>query len=153
MRWVFWIFLFLSFLLINENTVKWLLAIMVGGYDPQSGFERAIQYLTLDGFLFSASFRIVPYVVLSAVVIFSNLKNTIIGKIALYCSLVTVSVFHFWGYWEMQHSLFTSEHTSSTAALAIIFIPIHAIWLSALAGALAYGVGTVSKLLLDHAEP
>ncbi len=151
MRGLFWTLLLLSFLLINETTVEWLLAVTVGGYDPQPGFERVTQYFTLDSFLFSASFRIVPYVVLSAVAIFSSLKNSTIGKITLYCSLTTISIFHFWGYWGMQHSLFTSEHTSSTSALAIIFIPIHAIWLSTVAGALGYGLAKIIRLVLNRA--
>lgn len=49
MRWLFWTLLFLSFLLINETLVEWLLAVIVG------------------------------------------------EKTALYCSLVTISLFHFWG--------------------------------------------------------
>ena len=51
----------------------------------------------------------------------------------------------------MQHSLFTSEHTSSTAGLAIIFIPIHATWLSPVAGALGYGLAKVTRLVLNRA--
>ncbi|MBU2978753.1 hypothetical protein [Alteromonas sp. C1M14] len=145
MRWLFWALLFLSFLLINETTVNWLLAVVVGGYAPQPGFERATQYFTLHSFLSSASFRIVPYAVLCAVVLFSSLKKSSSGKIAIYCSLAAISLFHFWGYWGMQHSLFTSEHTSSTSALAIIFIPIHAIWLSAVLGALGYGLAKITK--------
>lgn len=151
MKWLFWTLLFLSFLLINETTVEWLLAVIVGGYAPQPGFLRVTQYLTLHSFLFSASFRIVPYIVLSAVALFSNLKESCIGKIALYCSLAAISLFHFWGYWSMQHSLFTSEHTSSTAGLAIIFTPIHATWLSPVAGALGYGLAKVTRLVLNRA--
>ncbi|RRJ23900.1 hypothetical protein EIK76_07570 [Rheinheimera mesophila] len=151
MRWLFWTLLLLSFLFINETTVNWLLAVIVCGYGPQSGFERATQYFTLDSFLFSASFRIIPYIVLSAVALFSSLKNSAIGKIALYSSLATISIFHFWGYWGMQHSLFTPEHTSSTSALAIIFIPIHAIWLSAVTGTLGYGLAKVTRLVLNRA--
>lgn len=147
MRWLFWSSLFLSFLLINETTVNWLLAVIVGGYDLQPGFERATQYSTLASFLFSTSFRIIPYLGLSAVALFSSLKSSTIGKIALYCSLAAISLFHFWGYWGMQHSLFTDEHTSSTSALAIIFIPIHAIWISAVAGALGYGLTKVTRLV------
>lgn len=151
MKWLFWTLLFLSFLLINETTVEWLLAIIVGGYSPQPGFERATHYFTIQSFLFSACFRIIPYIVLSAVTLFSSLKNTSIGKLALYCSLAAISLFHFWGYWGMQHSLFTSEHTSSTSVLAIIFIPIHAIWLGAVAGALGYGLAKFTRLVLNRA--
>ncbi|WP_414830464.1 hypothetical protein [Alteromonas sp. H39] len=151
MRLLFWILVFLSFLLINETTVEWLLAVIVGGYAPQPGFERATQYFTLESFLFSASFRIVPYILLSAIALFSSLKSSTIGKIALYCSLATISLFHLWGYWGMQHSLFTSEHTSSTSALAIVFIPIHAIWLSAVAGALSYGLAKLTERVFNRA--
>ncbi|MEP4888850.1 MAG: hypothetical protein ABJV04_02390 [Aliiglaciecola sp.] len=153
MKWLFWMLLFLSFLLINEITVEWLLAVVVGGYAPQPGFERATQYFTVHSFLFSASFRVIPYIVLSAVavVLFSSLKKSSIGKIALYCSLAAISLFHFWGYWDMQHSHFTSEHTSSTSALAIIFIPIHAIWLSAVVGVLGYGLAKITRLVLNRA--
>ena len=152
MRWLFWALLFLSFLLINETAVKWLLAVIVGGYDFQAGFESATQYFSLDSFLFSASFRIVPYIALSVVAIFFGLQSYLTGKVALYCSLATISIFHFWGYWDMQHSLFTSEHTSSTSALAIVFIPIHAIWLSAVAGALGYGLTKIARLVLNRAS-
>lgn len=51
----------------------------------------------------------------------------------------------------MQHSHFTSELTSSTSALAIIFIPIHVIWLSEVAGAIGYGLGKVTRLVLNRA--
>jgi len=150
MRWLFWALLFLSFLLINETAVQWILAVIVGGYAPQPGFECATQYFTLNSFFSSASFRIVPYIALAAVALFSNLKHSIIGKTALYCSLVTIALAHFWGYWNMQHSFFTTERTASTAALDIIFIPINSIWLGAVAGAFGYGLAKVTRLLLNR---
>ncbi|GAC16203.1 hypothetical protein [Aliiglaciecola lipolytica] len=146
MKWIFWTLLLLSFILINEITVQWLLAINIGGYEAHPGFERAIQNFTLDSFLFSSSFRLIPYSVLSAIALFSNLKNSTAGKIALSCSLAAISAFHFWGYWSMQHSLFTSEHTTSTAGLDILFIPIYAVWISTIAGGLAYGSTKIMKL-------
>ena len=146
MKRLFLTLLFASFLLINETTVEWLLAVLVGGYAMQPGFERVMQLFTIDGFLFSGFFRIIPYLLLSAVFIFSNLKQSTLGKTALWCALISISLFHFWGYWEMQHSLFTADHTSSTSALSIIYVPIHAIWISALAGAAGYALAKVATL-------
>lgn len=150
MRWLFWVLLFLSFLLINETAVHWILAVIVGGYAAQPGFERAIEYFTLSSFLFAALFRSVPYIGLAAVAKFSNLKHSSSGKTALYCSLATIAFMHFWGYWNMQHSFFTAERTSSTAVLDIIFTPINAIWLSAVVGALGYGLAKATRLFLNR---
>ena len=139
----FWIVLFTAFVVINETLVDWVLAIVVGDYGVAEGFARATRFLTVDSLLFAAGFRASPYGALLLVGLTTRLKHTIPGKFALWLALLAIAAIHFSGYWGMQHSLYTGAHTSSTSALAIIFVPIHAAWMGAIAG----GVGFVMAKL------
>ena len=130
----FWIVLFTAFVVINETLVDWVLAIVVGDYGVAEGFARATRFLTVDSLLFAAGFRAIPYGALLLVGLTTRLKHTIPGKFALWLALLAIAAIHFSGYWGMQHSLYTGAHTSSTSALAIIFVPIHAAWMGAIAG-------------------
>lgn len=139
----FWIVLIAAFVVINEILVDWVLAILVGDFDVAEGFSEVTRYLTVDSLLFSAGFRVIPYGALLLVGLTTRLKHTIPGKFALWLALLAIAAIHFSGYWGMQHSLYTQAHTSSTSALAIIFVPIHAAWMGAIAG----GVGFVMAKL------
>ncbi|MDG6098058.1 hypothetical protein EXU34_11420 [Alteromonas sp. ZYF713] len=135
----FWIVLFTAFVVINEILVDWVLSIVVGDYGVAEGFARVTRFLTVDSLLFAGGFRAIPYGALLLVGLTTRLKHSIPGKFALWLALLAIAVIHFWGYWDMQHSLYTPAHTSSTSALAVIFVPIHAVWIGAIAG----GVGVV----------
>ena len=139
----FWIVLFTAFVVINETLVDWVLAIVVGDYGVAEGFARVTRFLTVDSLLFAAGFRAIPYGALLLVGLTTRLKHSIPGKFALWLALLAIAEIHFSGYWGMQHSLYTEAHTSSTSALAIIFVPIHAAWMGAIAG----GVGFVMAKL------
>ena len=130
----FWIVLITAFVVINETLVDWLLAIFVGDYGVAEGFTKVTRLWTLDSVLFAAAFRAIPYGALLLVGLTTSLKRSVPGKLALWLALLAIAAIHFWGYWGMQHSLYTTAHTSSTSALALIFVPIHAAWIGALTG-------------------
>jgi hypothetical protein len=139
------------FILINESTISWLLALVVGQYSIDEGFERAFRYFNIVGFLFSGLFRLIPYLILTLIVFKSKLTTNLAGWLAVWVAMFVVVAFHAYGYWEVQHSLYTSEHTSSTASIAFIFIPFHAIFYGSIAGAVVYFSGLVVKAVSNRA--
>jgi len=130
----FWIMLIAAFVVINEILVDWVLAVSVGDFGVTEGFSEVTRYLTVDSLLFAAGFRVIPYGALMLVGLTTRLKRSVPGKVALWFALLAIAAIHFSGYWGMQHSLYTPAHTSSTSVLALIFVPIHAVWIGALTG-------------------
>jgi hypothetical protein len=55
--------------------------------------------------------------------------------------------FQAYGYREVQHSLYTSEHTSSSASIAFIFIPFQAIFYGSIADAVVYLSGLLVNVV------
>ena len=146
----FWIVLFTAFVVINETLVDWALALVVGDYGVAEGFARATRFLTVDSLLFAAGFRAIPYGALLLVGLTTRLKHSIPGKFALWLALLAIAAIHFSGYWGMQHSLYTGAHTSSTSALAIIFVPIHAAWMGAIAGGVVFVMAKLGLRILKR---
>ena len=143
MKRIFWVLLILAFLFVNEYLSKFLLAIFVGNLEFSQAIERTFQYATAKSYLLSAGFRIIPFVAIGLFAAKSRVTNSIIGIVGVWIiTLFTIS-FILYGYLGMQHSLFTDEHTSSTSALALIWIPIWA-FLFVVVGAVALIV--VSKI-------
>lgn len=134
------------FLLVNESTISWLLAIFVGSYDLSEGFSKAFKYFSIVGYLFSAAFRAIPYSILYLIAYKSKLTTRLPGKFSVWFALAGVVALHAYGYWDVQHSLYTPERTSSTAAIAFIFIPFHAIFYGAVAGIIGYLLGVSIKV-------
>lgn len=130
MKRIFWVTLVLLFLLANEYFSKFLLAVFVGHLEFNSAIERTLQYSTLNSYLFSAGFRAIPFIVLGLFAAKSKLSLTAFGRVGIWLIMLLNTSFILYGYWEMQHSLFTEAHTSSTAALAILWIPIWASFLT-----------------------
>lgn len=126
MKRIFWLTLFLLFLSANEYFSKFLLAVFVGQLEFNSAVERTFQYSTIDSYLFSAGFRAIPFIVLGLFAAKSKLSLTVFGRVGIWIIMLLNTAFILYGYWGMQHSLFTDAHTSSTSALAIIWIPIWA---------------------------
>lgn len=140
MKWQFWILLALSFLLINAMSAGWVAAVLLGGFEVFTGLDVATEGMTLEGLLFEAGCRVVPYAVLTAITLFSSLKYSRPGRVALWVALVAVSIFHSWGYYAFQAPTYTDVRISSTHALMLVFIPLHATWISALFGWTAYRI-------------
>ena len=130
MKRIFWFTLVLLFLLANEYLSKFLLAVFVGHLEFNSAVERTFQYSTIDSYLFSAGFRAIPFIVLGLFAAISKLSLTAFGRIGIWIIMLLNTSFILHGYWGMQHSLFTDAHTSSTSALALIWIPIWASFLT-----------------------
>jgi hypothetical protein len=126
MKRIFWFTLVLLFLLVNEYLSKFLLAVFVGHLEINSAVERTFQYSTIDSYLFSAGFRAIPFIVLGLFAAKSKLSLTSFGRVGIWIIMLLNTSFILYGYWGMQHSLFTDAHTSSTSALAILWIPIWA---------------------------
>jgi hypothetical protein len=147
----FGVIAFILFILINESTISWLLAVVVGQYSIGEGYERAFRYFNTIGFLFSGLFRIIPYLMLTLIVFKSKLTSHSAGWLAVWFALITVVAFHAYGYWEVQHSLYTAEHTSSTASIAFIFIPFHAMFYGLIVGVVGYLLGLFVKVIATRA--
>ena len=126
-----------SFIVVNENVVNAILAMVVANYSFSDAIGKATQYYDAYSYLFSAAFRSIPYLALALVLQKTTLVSTTLGKIAALSALGLITVIHFCGYWDMQHSLYTTEHTSSTASLGIVFLPLFATLVSMLVVAMA----------------
>ena len=120
-KW-FWGVLIFCFIVINEITVDWLLAITIGGYGFEASFEHIFRYSSPFAYFESAPFRLIPYLLLTSLAAFLGDYYSVHEKMA------------FWGYWGLNYPSYNGERLSSTAALALLFIPLHAIWVGLLAG-------------------
>jgi hypothetical protein len=126
MKRIFWIFLILAFLIVNEYLAKFLLAIFVGNLEYSQAIERTFEYATVESYLLAAGFRALPFIAIGLIALKTEMSKSIVGRIGIWVITLLVISFIFYGYWGMQHSLFTDAHTSSTSALVLIWIPIWA---------------------------
>jgi hypothetical protein len=132
-KW-FWGVLIFCFFVINEITVDWLLAITIGGYGFEASFEHIFRYSSFFAYFESAPFRLIPYLLLTSLAAFLGGYYSVHEKVAFWGALMAIALFHFWGYWGLHYPSYNGERLSSTAALALLFIPLHAIWVGLLAG-------------------
>ena len=113
-----------SFVVVNENVVNAILAMVIGNYSVSDAIEKVTQHYDAFAYFVSAAFRSIPYLALTLVVQKTTLVSTQLGKIAAWSELGLITVIHFCGYWAMQYSLYTPEHTSSTASLVLVTMPV-----------------------------
>jgi hypothetical protein len=127
MKSKFWVIAIILCLAINESLMNWMLAVFVGNYNLIEGFERGFKFFSFKGYLLSLSFRIIPFIALAVVIgLFKSILSKYISVIS-WCWLISIVFFMAFGYWDVQHSLYTSAHTSSTTPIAFMFIPIYAV--------------------------
>jgi hypothetical protein len=145
MKSIFWIVTIILCLTISESFVSWMLAVFVGNYNLTDGFDRAFNFFTFKGYLFSLGFRIIPFIALFFVI--SVLKNSLTKYInaVSWCWLNGMVFFIAFCYWDVQHSLYTDAHTASTSGIAFIFIPFLAIPVGFISG----GLGLAGALVYD----
>lgn len=117
----------LLFLLANEHLSHFLLAIWVGDLSFADAYQHTFRYTTVNSYIFSAAFRAIPYVALALLAVNPKVSTTRVGRVAMWFTAFLLAAYLLLGYWNMQHSLFTPEHTSSTASLALIWLPIWAL--------------------------
>lgn len=128
MKWMFWVALVLVFIFVDVAFSEFMLALFVGGLDFAGAYERAYRDLSLSDYRFFAAWRSLPYIALALLAALSNHHKTRAGRCILWLLLLALTLFHFYGYWVMQQPLFTDERISSTAILAVIGIPLNAIF-------------------------
>ena len=136
MKSKFWIIAIILCLTVNESLMNWMLAVFVGNYGITEGFERGFRFFSFDGYLLSLSFRAIPFVALAFLIaIGKNILSKHINTVS-WCWLMSIVPFMAFGYWDVQHSSYTAAHTSSTTSIAYIFIPIYAVGVGFVLGAL-----------------
>ena len=140
----YWYVLILAALFINENVVKWVLAVVVGNYSVKEGYIDAFEYFSLGGYLFLTAFRSIPYFILwLAVKSYVKRESSMTAGIA-WGGLIGILFMIVWGSWSAQHAYYTNEHVSSTSAIAFLLIPIYAIVTGFLGGFIGGLVSYVS---------
>lgn len=147
MQRTFWVTLVLLFLFVNEYASSFLLAIFVGDLGIFEAYERAFQHGSLDSYLMASGYRAIPFLALAAFAAISNTTSTRAGRMTIWAFALFISALHFYGYWTMQYSLFTPEHTSSTAVLAIIWVPIWALLLSVIGYVLIVAANFITRMV------
>ncbi|MCC5878590.1 MAG: hypothetical protein JJU03_01645 [Idiomarina sp.] len=140
MKWTFWLVLVAAFVLVNEYLAYWLLALYVGDMDPAGAYALTFRNAGLMSYFFAAAFRAIPFIALAWLAAKSKLNTNVLGRTILWVMLAALAAYHFFGYWSMQHSLFTPARSSSTAALDVIFIPFGALMLGCVGFAVYYVV-------------
>ncbi|MGA9575318.1 MAG: hypothetical protein WBS20_15365 [Lysobacterales bacterium] len=138
---IFWVVLWATALLVNENLVQWALAVRVGKLGFMEGFSDAFQYFTLGGYAFFTAFRLIPYLILAWVVKSSIKKKRKATAGIAWGGLLGIVLMITNASWAVLHPLYTEEHASSTTAIAFLFIPFFAI-VTGVLGSLA-GVAVV----------
>lgn len=126
MKWNFWFVLILLFVFSNEYLSNFMLAIFVGELSTTGALDKAFLNWSLKSYFFSAAFRAIPFVALAMIVAKNNERYGNAGKTALWLTLIGMSMFHVFGYWQMHYPLFINDEVSSTFALSVIWIPVWA---------------------------
>ncbi len=143
----YWIAILLAALLINENTVQWALAMVVGKLGIVAGFKDAFEYFGIGGYLFFTGVRFIPYLILGATL--SSLASRRPRWIPplFYGGMAGILAMIIWGSWVSLRPYYTDEHVSSTTALAFLFIPIYAVFSGSACALAALVLRTVATFL------
>ena len=100
-KW-FWGVLIFCFIVINETTVDWLLAITIGGYGFEASFEHIFRHSSPLVYFESAPFRLIPYLLITSLAAFLGDYYSVHEKMAFWGALMAITLFHFWGYWGLN---------------------------------------------------
>lgn len=147
MKWTTLLAAIVLCLVVSEYFVSWLLAVLVGNYGVIEGWQQAFHFFKIEAYYFSLCFRVIPFVFFAVSMVFlENSKTKYLSVVSWTWLIIMVSFIGF-GYWSSQHSLYTDEHTSSTASLDFIFIPFFAIPVGVIAGILGYISASVYQRL------
>lgn len=95
-KW-FWGVLIFCFIVINEITVDWLLAITIGGYGFEASFEHIFRYSSPFAYFESAPFRLIPYLLLTSLAAFLGDYYSVHEKNGILGSTNSNSAFSFLG--------------------------------------------------------
>jgi hypothetical protein len=131
-------------LLVNEQAMLAIVAIVVGGRSVPEALRDAAGERALFAFLFFTPFRLVPYLLLVGICWWLScgrgrrfLVPVLVGGcIGIVAFIVVAS-------WQVLRPLYTDERVSSTAPLAFLFIPTCAAATGALGAALAAGIQAI----------
>jgi len=150
MKSAFWIIAIILCLTVNESVVSWMLAVFVGHYNLTDGFDRAFSVFTFEGYLFFLAFRGIPFAALLIVSsIFKNRFTKYINVMGWFW-LIGIVLFLTYGYWDVQHSLYTDAKTSSTTAISFIFIPIYAVVVGLISSMFGLGFAVIHKRIRER---
>lgn len=142
----FWYTLMFAALLINESTVQWALAVLVGELSIIAGFNDAFGNFSLSGYAFFSAFRFIPYLILAFIVKRYLIPKWPTSSAIAWGGLCGIVVIIVWGSWSAMHAYYTDAQISSTTAIAFLFIPFYAIVGGLIGGLLAaLGCYTVGK--------
>jgi len=132
----FWILVVFIAIFINENFVKWLLAMFVGGLNPADGFIDAYKFFSMEGYLFFSIFRVIPYLLLFFLVAFKIKGNTVVG--IGWGGLLGIVLGMIFGFWDSQSAIYSAKQVSSTTAIAFLIIPFFSIITGMLGGLVGF---------------
>lgn len=122
MKRTFVITTILCFLLSNEVTARFFLAIFVGNIAFTDAFTQSFGSIHFDSFIRNSALRAIPYAVL-LISLFYLKKDSKADRGFVWIMLGLISAFLFSAYWGMQHAFFTDARVSSTSALVLFFAP------------------------------
>lgn len=134
-------------LLVNEQVMLAIVAIVVGGRSLPEAIRDAAGDHPVSAFLFFTPFRLVPYLLLAGVCWWlSRGRGRRFVAAVLAGGCVGIVAFIVVASWQVLRPLYTNERVSSTAALAFLFIPSYA----TVTGALGAGLAAAIRAILPR---
>ena len=115
-------------LILNENMVQWVQAVLIGEMSLMEGFRDAYSEFRLNSYILFTVFRIIPYLLLVPWLWWlsrSRFKRYTISSFV--GGLAGIFGMFVWMVWGMQSHYYTGELVSSTTGLGFIFVGIYGI--------------------------
>jgi hypothetical protein len=143
-RW-FGVVLFFMAFFVNENTVQWVLAIIVGHFNVLDGFNDAFKFFSFNGYMFFTSIRLIPYIFLGGIVLILVKKQKDISTGIAWGGLFGISAMIIYGSWTALLPFYTGEHVSSTTGLTFLALPFLAIVTGIIGGLIGWGISVAAR--------
>jgi len=141
--------LVLPALIINENVVRWALAVRVGGHSVGSGLTDAFKSFSIPAYLLSSGLRLIPYACLGTILVtISETRYRDYVPSVLSGGLIGILAMIVWGLWMALRPFYTDEHVSSTTAIAFVIIPIYAVGTGAIGAVLSASLYTPFRYVI-----
>jgi hypothetical protein len=141
----FWFGLFFMAFFVNENTIQWALAVLVGHYNLFDGFKDAFKFFTFNGYVFFTSIRLIPFFLLGLIVFILVKKQKDISIGIAWGGLTGISATIIYGSWSALHPFYTGEHVSSTTGLAFLSLPFLAVVTGVIGGLIGWGISIATR--------
>lgn len=100
----------------------------MGGLNLSDGIDNALRYMTFDTYIYTLTWRAIPYFVLYLVIRRVIKQDYYLIKPLAWGGLMGIVIFISIFTWLVLEPIYTEEKYSSTSVISIILIPIFSIF-------------------------